>query len=148
MKTIEYDCQCTACKGTGIYVGMAERDGFGVVCYNCKGTGKVEVKLSYEPFTKRIKKQSIHTVLESNPGICIGGTFHDFGGIPYDEWIKGKRFKTGSEMRKHTCPSWWYQSADSKRKPQWDDCGFGMFSACDSFGQKHKCWERFDEEGL
>ena len=29
MKTIEYVAECSACKGTGVYVGYAEKDGFG-----------------------------------------------------------------------------------------------------------------------
>lgn len=37
---IKIECECNACKGTGLYVGMAERDGAAVVCYTCKGTGK------------------------------------------------------------------------------------------------------------
>ncbi|GAH55007.1 unnamed protein product, partial [marine sediment metagenome] len=38
--TIEYDCECNDCKGTGLYTGMAEGDGFAVVCHACNGTGK------------------------------------------------------------------------------------------------------------
>ena len=37
---IEFDCECESCKGTGLYVGMAEREGSAVVCHTCKGTGK------------------------------------------------------------------------------------------------------------
>jgi len=38
---LEGECECSACKGTGLYVGMAEREGAAVVCSRCKGTGKV-----------------------------------------------------------------------------------------------------------
>lgn len=35
-RTIIIECQ--ACKGTGLYKGMAERDGAAVVCSHCHGT--------------------------------------------------------------------------------------------------------------
>ena len=52
---IEYDCICTACKGTGIYKGLAERDCFGVVCYRCKGTGKRHEKIEYDDFEGKVQ---------------------------------------------------------------------------------------------
>ena len=39
-RTIVIECQ--ACGGTGLYKGMAERDGAAVVCSCCNGTGKTE----------------------------------------------------------------------------------------------------------
>lgn len=153
-KTIEYDCECGSCAGTGLYAGMGERDGAWVVCSSCKGTGHRHVITKYKTFTRRHRRNGIQRVYRTNPGICIGtGNRHslnDFGGMPYSEWLADPTFPKGSEDRAHTCPAWWYQSADYKLKPDWDDenqkCGFGTFSHCRHFNKKQLCWARFDAE--
>jgi len=51
------------------------------------------------------------------------------------------------KMRNYTCPAWWYQIADYKRKPDWDECLIlGSFSSCAHFSKKEKCWEKWDKE--
>jgi len=150
-KTIEFQQECQSCNGTGLYIGMAERDGSSVVCHHCKGTGEVTFKHSYNEFTGRKKpEKEIKIVVETNPGIAIGNghgcKLENFGGLSFDDWDKGKPFPPGSEMRKYTCPAWWYQSANYKLKPNWAECGFGVFSACKHFGSKELCWERWDTE--
>lgn len=149
---IEYDCICTSCEGTGLYKGFGERDGFAVVCYRCKGTGKRHEKIEYDdPLKKRKTRTDIIRVLQANPGIGVGIskerglTLESFGGMPYIDWQKGLSFPLKSEMRNYTCPAWWYQSADYDKKPDWDECMLGgMFSHCDHFGNKHLCWAKFD----
>jgi hypothetical protein len=150
---VEYDCACEACKATGLYVGMAERDGFAVVCHTCKGTGKKHVRYEYDDFDGRQFREKVKRVLQSNPGICCGtGNGHkltDFGGLPYGEWLEGQPFTTGTEMRQFTCPAWWYQGADYKKKPDWEECNQSWgrrFSDCSHFCTKSKCWERWDKE--
>ena len=49
-KIIEFDEKCKSCKGTGVYQGLAEKNGSGVVCYKCKGTGCHHVTFEYEDF--------------------------------------------------------------------------------------------------
>lgn len=142
---IEFDEKCKPCNGTGLYQGMAERDGFAVVCHQCKGTGKYHFVHEYEEFTGRQERQNVRTVVETNPGIVLGGNLK-FGGMPYRNWLAGMEFKTGMEMREYTCPCWWYQCADSDKKPDWEECGFGSFSACKYFENKAACWVRWDEE--
>lgn len=150
-KIIEFEQQCDSCGGTGVYVGMAERDGSAVICRTCEGTGKYYFKYTYEEFTEKKIKTGIKRVYQNNPGIGIGekeGTckLEDFGGMSYEDWFAGKKFKKGMEMRKYTCPAWYYQSADYKKKPNWEECiGIGSFSACLSFKNKEKCWEKFDK---
>lgn len=149
--TIEFYESCQSCGGTGLYVGLAERDGSAVVCHHCKGTGKFHFRREYEPFTARKVKADIHRVFEVNPGICIGvGNGHrleDFGGMPFENWNAGQPFPSQSENRKFTCPAWWYQSADYDKKPRWYECCVcGPFSKCIHFPSKHLCWERFDKE--
>jgi len=141
--------QCEICGGTGIYVGFAEKDGFGIVCHKCKGKGFY--MYTYEPFLKRKIRKGIKRVLKTNPGIGLGINDKvketDFGGITYQEWLENKPFILGTEMRKFVCPLWWYQSANYKLKPKWDECIVcGSFSNCDNFKHKEKCWERFDNE--
>lgn len=143
--------KCRACGGTGIYVGMSEHDGIGVVCYICKGLGSREFVHEYDLAEGRVARTDIKQVLQVNPGIVCGGGL-DFGGVAYGKWValnNPTEFPAGSEMRKYSCPAWWYQSADYKRKPEWDECSIlGTFSSCPSFELKHKCWERFDKEVL
>jgi len=142
---IEFDEQCKACNGTGLYKGMGEKDGYAVVCHTCEGTGKHHYVHEYEEFTGKKERNGIKQVVKTNPGIYLGGNL-DFGGMSYEDWKQGKPFPPKSEMRKHTCPAWWYQSADYDKKPCWKECGFGSFSACKHFPDKDKCWERWDKE--
>jgi hypothetical protein len=145
---IEHDEVCEDCKGTGLYVGFAEKDGAAVVCHTCKGTGCFHFVHTYEPFVRRIKRNGIKRVFASNPGICIGENesikLTDFGGMDSEEWEKGNR--DFIEDRKHLCPSWYYQSVDYNKKPNWAECGFGAFSSCKHFCNKDKCWDRWDKE--
>jgi len=149
MKVIEFYQECKPCEGTGLYSGMGEGKDCGVVCHNCKGTGRYKFKHSYNEFTGR-KPKDVKHVYETNPGISVGEgnghLFRDFGGMPYEEWQKTGQFPPKSENRMYTCPSWWYQSANYDLKPDWKECGYGAFSNCEHFCNKHKCWDRFDAE--
>jgi len=149
---LEFDEECKSCGGTGLYAGIDERDGAAVVCHNCKGTGRHHVKIEYDDFVGRKPPTvTIERVYQVNPGIVIGigkGKYKlsDFGGITFEDWDSGKPFPIGSENRNFTCPCWWYQSADYTKKPKWEECGWGSFSSCEYFPDKHKCWERWDSE--
>jgi hypothetical protein len=143
---------CPECCGTGLYSGMGERDGAAVVCGKCKGTGCYTFVHEYERFSGRKERKGIVRVYRVNSGICIGerpGTcaLEDFGGMPYEDWKKGLPFPPKSEDRQHTCPAWYYQSANYSLKPRWWECNmFGRFSNCEHFDNKAKCWRRFDRE--
>jgi len=144
---IEFDEKCQSCNGTGLYVGMAERDGFAVVCYRCEGTGKFRFVHEYENFDVKSFLPNVSKVVECNPGIILGGDL-DFGGMSYLEWLSGKSFETGMEMRLFTCPAWWYQISDYNKKPGWIECdNWGKrFSDCEHFCNKDACWIRWDLE--
>lgn len=149
---IEQDAACGACQATGLYVGMAERCGAAVVCYQCKGTGKVRHRFEWDDFTGRQPRADVRRVYQCNPGIAIGeGNGHrleDFGGLSVEAWERDQSFGPGTEDRAHTCPAWFYQSADSSRQPHWKECLVaGMFSRCQHFHNKAACWRRFDTEG-
>ncbi len=142
--------ECKSCKGTGLYIGMAEKDGSAVVCYNCEGTGESKHTVEYDNFNGRKYNGKVKWVYQTNPGIGIGDggkyTFQDFGGMCYEDWLKGHNFPPKSEMRKFVCPAWWYQSVDYNKKPDWCDCLGVSFNNCDEFKKKEKCWERWDKE--
>jgi hypothetical protein len=153
MKIIfEADIKCISCNGTGLYSGMGESDEAAIVCNTCKGTGCSHIKQEYEKFEGRKDlKKNIKRVYQSNPGIKIGNgngyKLEDFGGMSYEAWKAGNKFKIGMEMRKFSCPCWWYQSVNYKLKPNWIECAWGKtFSQCSSFPNKSKCWERWDKE--
>jgi hypothetical protein len=148
-KTVQ--AECDGCGGTGLYVGLGERDGFAVQCHRCSGTGERTLTFGWRDFEGRKARPGVLRVLQTNPGIVAGlGNAHtpeDFGGMPYTEWRDGRPFPPGSEMRAFTCPAWWYQSADYARKPDWPECGFGgRFSDCRHFPDKAGCWSRWDRE--
>jgi len=154
---IEFNRKCESCKGTGLYVGFAEKDGAAVVCHDCKGTGCYHTKIEYDDFEGRITRDDVERVYETNPGIGIGKGMEggdryelsDFGGMSYSAWINGYKFGAGTENRRFTCPAWWYQSANYEKKPDWNECLSALgrtFSHCDHFKDKNKCWERWDKE--
>lgn len=143
------EAECDSCKGTGLYKGMGEHGGMAVVCHTCKGTGKMTIEITWSDFEGKKKRKDVTKVLQINPGIGTSDKpGYNFGGIPYADWFAGKPFPKGSEMREYTCPSWWFQSADYDKKPDWDECLYcGTFSDCNSFKTKSKCWERYDKFG-
>ena len=153
MKKIELNEVCKSCEGTGLYIGMAERDGAAIVCSKCKGTGCFHFVHEFDDFVARSFKEGVKRVFQTNPGIGIGESstlrLEDFGGMPISDWLDGKPFESGMEDRKHTCPSWWYQCADYEKKPDWKECWESLgssFSKCKYFTVKHACWERWNKE--
>jgi len=155
MPTIKIKEKCKACGGTGLYIGMAERDGAAIVCQKCKGTGCYEFIHQYEEFEKRIDRNDVKRVYEVNPGIVIGNgpncKLEDFGGMPFKDWNQGKKFIPGMEDRNHTCPAWWYQLSNIAKRPNWKECWSNLgrrFSECSHFNEKEKCWDRWDKEFL
>ena len=79
--------ECGACRATGIYSGLAEPIGTGVVCLNCGGTGSKE--LTFKLFKDRKKRDDIKTVMVSRGSFLLNcgpvGTE-----ITYEEFLKGK----------------------------------------------------------
>lgn len=148
---IEYDCKCSSCKGTGLYIGMAESCGAAVVCSTCRGTGKRHIKIEYEDFDGLIERHDVRRVIQWNPGIGVdegnGYKLEDFGGMDYADWLQNKPFPAKSEMRRFTCPYWWYQG--DKEQPHWEQCsvhGGQSFKQCPVFEHKDLCWQKWDNE--
>lgn len=147
---IEFDSKCKACGATGLYMGMGERHGAAVVCEHCGGTGKQHHRIEYDDFNGRRPRDNVKRVFRCNPGISIGESdtvrLEDFGGLDYAAWTAGEPFVAGTEMRRFTCPGWWYQTADFIKKPNWNECRGARFSICPSFPNKAACWARWDRE--
>ena len=150
MKTITI--QCPNCKGTGLYQGMAERDGAAVVCYHCRGTG--QTKCSYEEFTGRKIKEGIKRVFAGSFGYVHGAKnvkFNDtgiirfeVGGCTYEEWLNGATPKPVKDLY---CPYIWDNKGIGNepvsRCREIASC-FGRISDCKHFGNKAKCWEEYE----
>jgi len=153
--TVKALIQCESCRGTGLYVGMGERDGAAIQCHRCKGKGSYVYERIFTHFTgRKPHKDKIERVYLTNPGYGIGKhgkdkTFRleEFGGISFGDWLAGKGFPLGSEMRRNTCPAWWTQSAGCK----WESkkcLGVGAFSSCKHYPDRDTCWAEYDKEKL
>lgn len=159
MKEIKMKIECPYCEGTGVYVGMGERDGAAVVCIRCEGTGSYEYKYQYNEFAGRKKRKDVTRVFLSGYGYCVGvtevildnGVRVDFSkeGITYEEFLGGKMPK---HIKHLGCPMSADQSACHDIKGFTDVCNNlngGWLShipscRCDD---KAKCWERFERRG-
>lgn len=136
---------CRDCKGTGLHVGLAVRDGAAVVCHTCRGTGCQHIE--YEPFRQRRIREGIKWVYEIGAGVVVGTPFEEYGGMSAADWYAGQPFKAGMEARKYVCPARWYQQANYAKKPQWDQCLIAdAFTSCQLFPMKDCCWEAWDKE--
>ena len=153
MKKIETDEVCIDCHGTGLYIGVAERDGSAIICSKCHGTGCFHFVHEYEDFVTRSYKVGVKRVFQVNPGIVIGESpaygvsLEDFGGMPISDWLSGKQFEPGTENRKYTCPQWWYQLANYKKQLNREECFSSLgstFSSCKCFSEKEECWKMWD----
>jgi hypothetical protein len=157
---LEIDRECESCKGTGLYVGMAENNGAAVVCHTCKGEGHYEETIEWTEFKRLKERKGVKRVFAASCGIGIGEgltkegrilKLEDFGGLEYEFWLSMKnktKFPKYTEMREFTCPAWFWQSVDYDKKPEWKECQvFGSFSACPRFDAKQKCWEKYDRVG-
>ena len=66
-KVVEFDEQCMACGGTGLYVGMAECDGAAVVCTNAKVLGASTSSMSTRTLTVECLEQMSHKSTRQTP---------------------------------------------------------------------------------
>ena len=146
--------QCKHCNGTGLFIGMGEmagREDYGgaaVVCNKCKGTGRMGMRHEYEEFAGRqLASVTVKRVWACNPGIMLHADKCS-GGVPVIAWqIRGDSpQRLGNELRSHTCPAWWNQTAGIEQ-PKWSECILGgRFSDCKHFDNRASCWERWDKE--
>ena len=142
MKTLQIECK--DCEATGIYVGMAERDGAAIPCRTCEGTGSLDY--SYKEFTKRKTREDIKKVFPAT-GIVVSTELE--GGTPYERWQK-EGLVEGLEAREHTCPAWVYgQELDiweNKCKKVFFIPWGKHYSDCPAYPTKTECWKQYDED--
>jgi len=114
-KIFEVNEVCPSCKGTGLYIGMGERDGAAVVCHTCKGTGCHAFKHEYEEFTEWKTSMKFKPGAENRICTCPS------------QW-----YQSADYSKK---PDW----------EECIMCGGGGFSGCYHFSQKQKCLRRLTQ---
>jgi len=144
MKKIEIECK--ACKGTGLYQGMAERDKCAVVCHTCKGTGKDT--FTYNKFTGRKVREDIERVFAGSFGyvhthkdVIVDGRSVNFteGGCTYQEWLNGKKPEPVKDLY---CPYFWDREELSKCNLFAGD----KINECPHYEDKSECWEEWEKK--
>jgi hypothetical protein len=152
VKTIEIECH--SCHGTGLYSGMAERDGAYVVCSTCKGTGKTNYSYKeftgrqYEPSCKRVYKNGMGYVISSNDVTTDEGKLLPFSkeGVSYQDWLNGNE---PEDMEFLACPMMADQGACHKIDGFIDRCNsfnggwISHIQSCKNVCNMDECWQRF-----
>lgn len=153
--------QCDDCGGTGLYIGLAERDGNAVVCNNCRGRGYI--MSSAIPFTSKKHRHDVKRVFLPLD-ICVDRSSR--GGVDYADWLKSESavLSKGTEMRSYTCPMEYKHLSMSrnfhtlvdfpvKLREKCNrcvdfDCGNSEYvnfeDKCVHYQTKHKCWNEID----
>lgn len=159
VKHIELLVECPQCKGTGIYVGLAERNGAGVICGHCHGTGAYMFKHTYTPFTKRRTRRDIKRVYQPHSGYVLTATGKivndhmeidmNTQGVAYADFLTGAMPTHIMDMY---CPMKADQSACHNVKGFTDVCNrrnggwLGYIPAC-KYKDYRACWQRFEDGG-
>jgi hypothetical protein len=135
--------ECKACNATGLYVGMAERNGSAVVCTRCKGTGKDTIE--FVPFVGRKPNPKV-TRVHVTRGYVLSPLIPGIGGLPIEEWQPGAIIPADETLY---CP---FLYTNQKYCARRDDkgntpVGFGSnISSCRYWDHKATCWAKFHEE--
>lgn len=147
-KVFEADIECRECAGTGLYVGMCERDGAAVVCSSCKGTGLQHFRMEYTEFTNRQYRNDVKKVYKGSFGFIQGvedvtykGKLIKFteGGCSYADWLKGVEPKPVKTLY---CP---LRYSGQDWKSPLGCVGIGnVIDTCTK--DKAKCWELYEKD--
>ena len=147
-RSVAWTQECKSCQGTGLYVGLGERDGAAVVCKTCQGTGEQTMRFEYRAFEGRRLRKDVTQVYATGSGIVLSPQVTP-GGVPYEQWQQHPESvdARGTELREQTCPAWWHQNHQRELQPDWDECKPVLsFPKCPLFPDKAGCWEQFDRE--
>ena len=150
----EADVECTACGGTGLYKGMAERGKSAVICYRCDGSGRERVYHHYTEFTNRNRRNDVARVYETAGGYCItdvdtDGINFSKAGVTYKEWLAGNQ---PLPLRQLHCPLQHYGQGTTVGENIKSNCcgdnGFRIGSYIPDCSKKNRlaCWEWFDSD--
>jgi len=160
---VDIERECGSCKGTGLYVGMAERDGAAVVCHTCKGSGKVSHYQKHPKFKGRKKRDGVERVFHTASGYGIvahdvtvektGETLHfSRFGCTYEDWLKGAKPKPIEELHcpyQHTNQG--MQSSDHPANALYKErCNSGLYAGmwipeCKLRSDMATCWKQYHE---
>ena len=145
MNKIEWTQECDSCKGSGLYVGLGERDGLAVLCSRCMGQGYTENIVEYNAFAGRKNRDGITHVIYVNPGIVLTPELVDEA-VPVQEWQQNGNTALHKAGRSFFCPASWAQRTGLIKSPNWPECvrpGI-KFTSCPHYETRAKCWESFD----
>lgn len=158
------EAQCEDCKGTGIYVGIAERGGAGVICWRCKGTGSIKVRVTFKKFNGRGIREGIKRVFHPSSYVLKADdsdttdkngkpvTFHySRYGATYEEWLKGKDPTPMEELEcpyEHTKQGLQSKDVNGLYKTRCSNADLlGRYiSHCKFHNHKAKCWKIYKGE--
>lgn len=154
METFRCKIECPDCGGTGLYVGLAERDGSAVICHTCKGTGCYEKTFNYSLFTKKKVRKDVKRVYKSSFGyihtvedIKVEGELQEFSkaGVDYESWLTGAAPRP---LKTLYCPLLWtHQEWHSPIHCK--DGSAGMYIPnCPHKFEMEKCWKLFETDML
>jgi hypothetical protein len=135
--------ECQSCKGTGLYVGMAEKEGLAVICHDCEGKGYIF--FSYNEFTGKKKRRNITHVISQNPGFMLSPDYVSDGDkITYDDWYNGKTVV--SEFRDKCCPKQIHNDGGKACDDANTEYLGRWYSECIAHeGHGKACWTRYDK---
>lgn len=145
--------QCQSCGGTGLYMGMAEKNGAAVVCTTCNGRGSKEFE--YKEFEGRKIRQDVKRVYErcdymlsSEDVTTEDGRLIKFSeaGCTYEEWLNGAEPKPVKELY---CPYVW-RNRGIGNEPL-EKCveqlrGICRITDCKLYRFKEQCWKEYEEK--
>lgn len=130
---------CTACGGTGLYKGLAERGTCAVVCHRCNGTGAVQQ--TFEIFQERKRRPNVTKVYKDSCGYVHNETLD--GGCTYEEFLAGVE---PAPVKTIYCPFLWTGQKDldgalpCNKLIMWGD----QISNCPNYSKKAECWEVYE----
>jgi hypothetical protein len=149
-KVFEAYIECQSCNGTGLYVGMAERDGSAVVCSQCDGTGKQHYKFTYRPFVSRVDRKDVRRVYKTAGTYTIypddvtteadGLIQFSKGGASYEDWRRGVEPLPLKDIHcplQHTGQTW--------SAPYCKENYIGTISLCKNRCNKAECWDIYEK---
>ena len=155
------DVECNKCHGTGLYQGLAERDGAFVVCHSCNGKGCIEFKeIFHKLFTrkkqskcKRVYSRGCSVVITDKDVTSRDNIFMPFSkyGCSYKDWLEGVK---PIPLKFIDCPYLEDRSLQTKDKNSLykirckDNVGFGSINECKLFHEKEKCWKIYEGKNV
>lgn len=145
MTQISVQAVCNACGGTGLYIGMAERDGVAVVCSTCNGSGAMTVR--YTPFKRQLPAPASVTSVHVARGYVLGDKHPACdGGLPIEQWKQGVIVPADEKLYcpyLYTHQDWCAHPRDPENNHNNAPMLWGRIDECPYWIEKDECWKRF-----